>query len=242
MSAFETLRGALGDRIEGTRPDGLSARCPAHDDGTASLDVTIAPNERDPHFSEKLAKEAPGVLAWALEGCAAWQREGLNPPAEVLTATADYLDAEDTIGAWLAECVERDGSAWTSSADVFASWSVWAQARGEFSGSTKRLSEELTRRGFASVRTRTARGFSALRLLPVTHMTSPAYIDVIRAPAHTHAHAHAPIRANTESATHASQTTDTRCVQCGDVQLGRPGMMCYWCRQQQQQQKQEQAA
>ena len=60
--------------------------------------VTIPQNKRDPRLGEKLRAELPGILAWAIEGCLAWQREGLNPPLLVREATADYLAAEDAIG------------------------------------------------------------------------------------------------------------------------------------------------
>jgi putative DNA primase/helicase len=44
------------------------------------LTVTIPPEKRDPQLTEKLRVERPGIMNWALEGCAAWHREGLNPP------------------------------------------------------------------------------------------------------------------------------------------------------------------
>jgi 5S rRNA maturation endonuclease (ribonuclease M5) len=40
MTAFERVRSALGDRVSKSQDDQLTARCPAHDDRTASLSVT----------------------------------------------------------------------------------------------------------------------------------------------------------------------------------------------------------
>ena len=31
--------------------------------------------------SEKLKAEWPGILAWMIEGCLEWQKEGLRPPS-----------------------------------------------------------------------------------------------------------------------------------------------------------------
>jgi putative DNA primase/helicase len=59
--------------------------------------VTIPPEERDKDLTEKLRAEWPGILAWMIEGCLAWQESGLNPPAAVLTATAAYLEAEECL-------------------------------------------------------------------------------------------------------------------------------------------------
>ena len=50
--------------------------------------VTIPPAERDPELPEKLKAEWPAILRWAIDGCLAWQREGLNPPPAVRDATA----------------------------------------------------------------------------------------------------------------------------------------------------------
>src|SRR4051794_6898252 len=36
-----------------------------------------------------------------IDGCLAWQRDGLNPPASVNEASEDYLSAEDVLGQWL---------------------------------------------------------------------------------------------------------------------------------------------
>ena len=51
---------------------------------------TIPENERDPSLGEKLRAEYSGILAWAIQGCLDWQREGLKPPAAVREATTAY--------------------------------------------------------------------------------------------------------------------------------------------------------
>jgi putative DNA primase/helicase len=52
---------------------------------------------RDPNLRETLQREASGILRWLVEGCLAWQREGLNPPATVLEAVRDYRAATDLL-------------------------------------------------------------------------------------------------------------------------------------------------
>ncbi len=49
--------------------------------------VTIPPAKRDKTLTDRLLAERDGILAWAVEGCLEWQRDGLNPPQTVLAAT-----------------------------------------------------------------------------------------------------------------------------------------------------------
>ena len=72
--------------------------------------VTIPPAERDLGLTAKLKAEWPGILAWMIEGCLAWQRDGLAPPPAVLNATAEYLEAEDAIQRWIDDACERNPS------------------------------------------------------------------------------------------------------------------------------------
>ena len=110
--------------------------------------VTIPPNERDRKLTEKLRTEWPGILAWAIEGCQHWQRIGLAPPKAVLDATDQYLEAEDTIGLWLAERCWVEPKYCDTTANLFRSWTTWAEAAGEHPGSQKRFSQAIEARGF----------------------------------------------------------------------------------------------
>ena len=74
--------------------------------------VTIPEAEMDLALGEKLKKEWPGILAWAVKGCLGWQAMGLKPSASVLQATADYLEAEDSCALWLEESCECDRPAY----------------------------------------------------------------------------------------------------------------------------------
>ncbi len=130
------------------------------------FDVTIPASERDPKLAEKLKDEWGGILSWAVKGCLEWRKIGLNPPKTVREATNDYLTAEDSFATWLEECTEP-ASDWHSekSADLFASWKVWAEKAGEDIGSQKRLASELQARGYAKKDTKTARGFEGIQLV-----------------------------------------------------------------------------
>lgn len=110
----------------------------------------------DLELKDRLRAEWPAILHWMIQGCLAWLEGGLRAPAAVLAATDDYLESEDVLGQWLEQtCIltppeERSGvfcPPWTSSAALFASWSRFAQARGQRPGSSKRLSQEIESRG-----------------------------------------------------------------------------------------------
>jgi len=112
--------------------------------------VTIPAEERDGELTEKLRAEWPGILRWAIDGCLAWQREGLNAPEIVKSATADYFTAEYTIGLWIEENCVTGRKCWTSGAALFAAWREWTERSGEHTGSQKRFSQALQARGFQS--------------------------------------------------------------------------------------------
>jgi putative DNA primase/helicase len=127
--------------------------------------VTIPPRERDKTLGDKLQKELPGILAWIIEGAIDWRRFGLLPPRVVTDATANYLEAEDAIAAWLDACCER-AETFTTSTALFGSWSLWANNNGEPVGNVKRLVAALEGRGFTPARRMHGRGFEDIKLKP----------------------------------------------------------------------------
>lgn len=126
--------------------------------------VQIPPDERDPKLAEKLRPEWPAILRWCIDGCLEWQRIGLSPPAVVRDATEEYFAGQDTLQQWLDDCTEDGGQfAFSLTADLFASWKIWAEANNLKPGSAQTLVESLAGRGFAKARNNTGqRGFRNL--------------------------------------------------------------------------------
>ncbi|WP_420566400.1 phage/plasmid primase, P4 family [Thalassobaculum sp.] len=112
---------------------------------------TIPADKRDPTLPEVLKQEWPGILAWLVEGCCAWQRIGLRPSDTVRGATNEYLLEEDALGRFLEERCQPlelfDGEA-TPTRTIFGDWQAWCQRTGEFAGSEKSFSQKLSDRGF----------------------------------------------------------------------------------------------
>ena len=116
------------------------------------FEVTITAEERDPQLAEKLRVEAPGVLAWIVRGCLAWQEHGLCVPEKVAIATQTYRAEMDTLKPWMDECCEIGGRTQTPARDLYASYSAWATANGERVVSATVFGKQLNERGFDSFR------------------------------------------------------------------------------------------
>jgi putative DNA primase/helicase len=115
--------------------------------------VTIPVNERDTHLSEKLEAEAAGILNWAVQGCLAWQKAGLAPPAEVQKATAIYREEMDVLGNFLKErCILRSG-AQILVGQLYSEYTKWCTDTGHRSPLSRTgLGRSLRERGLESSR------------------------------------------------------------------------------------------
>jgi putative DNA primase/helicase len=128
--------------------------------------VTIPREERDPNLFTKLKAEWPGILKWKIDGCLEWQSIGLSPPKVVTDATADYLDDEDTLNAWTAECCRTEPDCREKSSELYASFKRFAEAAGEDAGSNKAFSARLETHGFKKKRSNVGVIFNGIALIP----------------------------------------------------------------------------
>ena len=118
---------------------------------------TIADHECDPDLTQKLAAERAGVLRWAVEGCLAWQRGGLQTPPAICDATQDYRDSQDVIGAFLEEQCVVSPHARVTARDVYGAFAKWAEELGEHVCSQRIFGDRLSERGFTRGRGRGGR-------------------------------------------------------------------------------------
>jgi putative DNA primase/helicase len=122
------------------------------------LPFVFKPVNPDRDLEAKLMVELPGIAQWALDGCLAWQQQGLQKPAVVERATEAYFAAEDIIGQWIEERAERDPNGFETSDRLFADWTDYATRAGAYVGPQRRLLSELEGRGFTPHRRRTSAG------------------------------------------------------------------------------------
>ena len=79
----------------------------------------------------ELEAEAPGILRWAVDGCLAWQREGLDPPAAVVAATDQYRAESDVLAEFFeGGCDLSDPTAETGAMDLFKHYVSWCDGNG----------------------------------------------------------------------------------------------------------------
>jgi putative DNA primase/helicase len=133
--------------------------------------ITIPPEERDPELPDKLLEERAGILAWAVEGCAEWQRIGLDPPEDVRAATDAYRKDMDVLGGFISERCTVGPQASATAGALYESYITWAHKAGEKPASQRAFGLALTERGFVpdrhgKEREREWRGIGLAEVLP----------------------------------------------------------------------------
>jgi len=117
--------------------------------------VTIPEAEQDGDLGAKLAQERAGILKWALDGCLAWQRDGLQTPEPVRAATADYRADMDRLGQWIEERCIVSPLVRVKAASAFQDYRKWTEERGEQPLTLTNFGNRLTERGIQKVKGKT---------------------------------------------------------------------------------------
>ncbi|MGV0975797.1 MAG: phage/plasmid primase, P4 family [Azonexus sp.] len=121
------------------------------------FDVTISDDEKDPRLPEKLRAELPGILAWAVRGCAAWVAQGLNTPADVTTATSEYKSEMDVLGRYLEERTVTGTSFVVQAKPLYLDYQDWCKENGERELSQVRFARDLADRGYTKETSKSTR-------------------------------------------------------------------------------------
>jgi putative DNA primase/helicase len=86
--------------------------------------------KEDRGLKDRLRDELPGILARAVRGCLAWQREGLRPPPEICEATKRYRDDSAPLARFLDECCVVEPTARATFGALFTAYVRWAGRTG----------------------------------------------------------------------------------------------------------------
>ena len=124
-------------------------------------DKTLKPYLRSPEGG------APAVLAWAVEGCLRWQREGLVTPAAVENSTAAYRVESDTLAPFMSENLDFNPAAWTSWESIWTAYQNHAHEAGtpeRYRISQKRLQDRLKAEGCTTTKRSGVRVWSGVAL------------------------------------------------------------------------------
>lgn len=113
--------------------------------------VEIPKAEQDAKLRTKLAAEASGILAWAVQGCLAWQRDGLGAPEAVTGATGDYREEMDSLGDFLDD-LQTGEDLRIETKHLYKLYVEWSQSVGERPLNNRRLAMRLRDRGFSTLK------------------------------------------------------------------------------------------
>jgi putative DNA primase/helicase len=110
--------------------------------------VTIPEEEQDKQLAFKLKAEWPAILRWAVQGCRAWQLDGLEAPDEVMAATTEYRSDSDVLGEFIdACCIVRSGVK-AGASELYASYKDWVKDRFEYAATQTTFGQRLAERDF----------------------------------------------------------------------------------------------
>jgi putative DNA primase/helicase len=137
------------------------------------IPFTFRPETRDITLKDRLRAEYPQILAWMIDGCLDWQRNGLQPPQRVQDETLAYFEAQDIFQSWVEDCCVCDTTKVALIGDLFRSWAAYCEKHREPSGTSRGFSDRLASRGFRRVRNShgiNGRGFLGLSVIPFSHI------------------------------------------------------------------------
>ena len=120
------------------------------------FNVTIPPDQRDKHLSEKLLAENSGILNWLLQGYKSWVKEGLSDePSVIKNANEQYRMDMDVVGNFINDCFELDASLnlRIHTKLLYDTYIKWCTRNNERVMSQKWLSMRVFEKGFQRKRT-----------------------------------------------------------------------------------------
>ena len=134
-----------------------------HDDIPANQHLPLD-LRKDRNLPEKLRADIPGILRWAIEGCLAWQKDGLGLPDEVREATAGYRSEMDVLAHFVADRCVTVPTARVQSSRLYAAYAQWCDDNGEFKLPNKMFTLKMKERGFEPRHGREGNFYSGLGL------------------------------------------------------------------------------
>ena len=115
----------------------------------------VPPEKVDRNLEKKLRDEAEGILAWMVQGCLAWHREGLNAPASIIAGVEQYRRDEDPVSEWIEARIDNGG--FTSRSALLSDYSSYMLLPRQTD--PKPLYQQLRDKGFNEVKNNGQRGF-----------------------------------------------------------------------------------
>lgn len=84
----------------------------------------------DHNLLEDLKQEAPGILAWLVQGFNEWRERGLKPPPAVLQAVEQYKEEEDVVGLFIRDCCVIAPGTTAKGQELYDAYKSWCEREG----------------------------------------------------------------------------------------------------------------
>jgi putative DNA primase/helicase len=140
------------------------------------FDYRVTDSGKIPDLADAfITREGPGILAWMVEGCLAWQQHGLSAPAEVMQATEGYRREMDPLANWIEDRCELRPNVSAPSKSLYASYSAYCEAAGEEPLKQRTFGSRLTERGCGEKRTGQARYRTGIRIIDANEPTQATF-------------------------------------------------------------------
>lgn len=95
------------------------------------FNLQLPDEKKDKRLPERLRREYPGILNWAIAGAVGWYREGLPPCKAVDEAVQEYRTEMDRVQQFIDDClVASDGSSLRASL-LYQCYRGWCQEQGD---------------------------------------------------------------------------------------------------------------
>ena len=114
--------------------------------------VKIPEHEVDKHLLKKLDKELSGILTWAVEGCLAWQRGGIQIPDIVKAATEEYRLESDVLGNFIEDCCVLDPKTRVKTGELYTCYEKWCDDNGERALNNANFGKQIKERGIDKIK------------------------------------------------------------------------------------------
>jgi putative DNA primase/helicase len=128
---------------------------------------------KDAGLREKLERELPGILSWAVQGCLDWQEHGLKSPRTVEAATLEYRQESDQVGRFLKDRCHLQPAERTPGKTLYDAFVLWCGTHNEKALANNQFSAKLAERGLAKKRSSRAAIYLGVGLLPIAPADSP---------------------------------------------------------------------
>jgi putative DNA primase/helicase len=111
------------------------------------FDQVIADNAQDRELLDKLKKEGPGILNWALAGLRDYRKNGLCIPMVISSANDAYRTDQDIVGQWISDHCNAVKGATTAKGDLYKVYRAWMLVHGHQPLSQTKFTRKLSERG-----------------------------------------------------------------------------------------------